>query len=85
MEYGKRDYILIPGLISKFEQCNECKEMLLRSGTRIIVEANPHDTFFGVGVSVHSPAVWDSRKHKGKNIMGKMLQIVRAKLKEHKI
>ena len=72
--------IILPGLISKFEQCASCKEMLLATGTRSIVEGNPHDTFFGVGVSIHSPAIWNPAMHKGKNVMGKMLVAIRDKV-----
>ena len=48
--------IILPGLLSKFEQCTHCKDMLLQTGTRTILEGNPHDTFFGAGVSIHSSA-----------------------------
>lgn len=78
--HGNAQNIILPGLLSKFEQCKECKEMLLKTGKRSIFEANPHDTFFGVGVSVHSPAVWHIRNHKGKNIMVHMLETIRDKL-----
>ena len=54
--------------------------MLIQTGTRSIVEANPHDAFFGIGVSIHSPAVWDTAKYQGKNVMGKMLELIRSKL-----
>jgi len=72
--------IILPGLVSKFEQNIECKDMLSKTGERDIIEANPYDLFFGVGISIHSPAVWQSSNYKGKNIMGKMLQIVREKI-----
>ena len=72
--------IILPGLISKFEQCQEAMELLMKTAERDIIEANPHDLFFGVGISIFSPTVWDSSNYKGKNIMGKMLQIVRGTL-----
>ena len=72
--------VILPGLIAKFEQCRQCKDMLIKTEARDLVEANPHHLFFGVGVSLHSPSVWDSSSYKGKNIMGKMLQVVRRKI-----
>ena len=72
--------IILPGLIAKFEQCKPCKDMLVKTGARDIIEANPHDCFFGVGVSMHSPTIWDASSYKGKNIMGKMLKVVRGKI-----
>ena len=77
---GNAQAIIMPGLLSKFEQCKICHEMLVKTGDRNIFEANPHDSFFGVGVSVHSPAIWNTRNHKGKNIMGHMLENIRGKL-----
>ena len=56
--------------------------MLIKTGARNIFEANPHDTFLGIGVSVHSPVVWDVAKHNERNITGKMLEIIRGKLTE---
>ena len=53
--------------------------MLLQTGTRTILEGNPDDTFFGVGMSIHSFAIWDSSKCKVKNVMGKMLESIRKK------
>ena len=72
--------IVTPGIMSKFEQCKKCKEFLLNTGSKSIYEANPHDKFFGIGVSMFSPSVWDTTKHKGQNLMGKILEDVRSKI-----
>ena len=72
--------LIKPGLEAKFSQCTKPKELLLRTGNRQIIEANPNDLFLGAGISLHSPKLWDISEHKGMNIMGKMLCEVRATL-----
>ena len=72
--------LIIPGLISKFEQSPECKTSLLQTNQREIIEANGHDSFFGVGMSLRDPRIWTTANFEGQNIMGKMLSIVRGKL-----
>ena len=72
--------IILPGILSKFEQCKTSRDMLIKTEQRAIVEANPHDTFFGAGITMHSPSIWLPGTYKGKNIMGKMLQVVREKI-----
>ena len=49
-----------PGILAKFKQNEEIKSFLLLTGTRKIGEANPNDSFFGVGLSLTNPRVWDS-------------------------
>ena len=74
-----RDIIRL-GVQAKFEQCKTPKEMLLATGTRDIIEANPRDLFLGAGVSLFSPKLWQPNEHKGQNIMGKILCEVRESL-----
>lgn len=72
---------LMPGLLSKFEQNENCKDTLLKTENTEIFEANPHDSFWGTGLSLHSKDIWSPQKHKGKNLMGKCLMAVRSKLR----
>ena len=73
---------ILPGMMAKFQQNEACRKMLLSTGENQLIEANPHDLFFGAGVSLRSIDLWQTSKHPGKNIMGKMLHRVREKLKE---
>ena len=80
--FERKSDLITPGILAKFTQCPIPKSVLLNTGTRNILEANPNDLFFGVGVSLFSQHLWDKGKHKGLNIMGKVLQKVRSKLCE---
>ena len=73
---------LLPGLTAKFQQNKHCLQLLLATDQRYIIEANQNDLFFGAGVSLFSRDVWDVKKHQGKNILGKMLAIIRKNLKQ---
>jgi ribA/ribD-fused uncharacterized protein len=74
--------MMLPGLLAKFHQNNACKDLLLKTGNNIIIEANPQDKFLGAGVSLFSPDLWSVDKHPGKNIMGKLLQRVRESIRQ---
>lgn len=78
---SKAQDLILPGLQAKFEQCLECKNMLIRTGDRRIFEANPHDEFWGIGLSLFSKDLWSEANHKGKNVLGKSLEIVRSKIR----
>ena len=72
---------LTAGLLSKFQQNGNCKDALLSTENTQIYEANPHDSFWGTGISLHAKEIWEPQKHKGKNLMGKCLMAVRSKLR----
>ena len=66
---------------AKFTQNETCRDVLLNTGDNLLIEGNPHDLFFGAGVPLHSPDIWQPSKYKGKNVMGEMLQRVREQMK----
>ena len=74
--------ILTPGLLAKFEQCSQCKDMLLKTDNRTIFEASPHDKYWGIGMSLFSKDIWNVESHTGSNVMGKILMQIRSKLNE---
>ena len=79
-EWEKRAVeLVVPGLFEKFRQCKVPREMLLSTGNRDIVEANPFDSFFGGGVALRSDD-WKKKHWKGQNIMGSILKKIRDKL-----
>ena len=71
---------IFPSLLAKFDQNPVCKDTLIQTGDNVIIEANPYDKFWGAGLSLHSPDLWNLSKHTGKNVMGKCLQRVRQQL-----
>ena len=75
--------LIVPALQSKFEQCQVSRNTLLNTNNNDIFEANPRDLFWGVGIALHSNEIWDISKHKGANLLGKCLQIVRNNIVNH--
>ena len=74
MEAGK---ILYEGLCAKFSQNPTLCKFLLDTKDTVLVEANPRDSFFGIGIGLDNPAVWDDSSWKGSNLQGATLQKVR--------
>ena len=74
--------MITPALEAKFRQCKKSKDALLASGDKDIFEANARDKFWGVGLPLHSPDIWDRAKHNGNNLLGKCLQKVRQTLRD---
>ena len=64
----------------KFSQNSAFKDALLATGNRILVEASPNDTVWGVGLGVEDPLILDEKNWKGTNWLGKALMEVRRKL-----
>lgn len=69
--------IMIPGLISKFQQDTYSLNTLLDTGDSIIVEASPYDKIWGIGMTEDDPRATDPSKWDGKNLLGIVLMKVR--------
>ena len=52
--------MLIKGLRAKLSHVGFCNEFLKSMGTKIIGEANPHNGFYGIAMSVTDKDVWDT-------------------------
>ena len=76
------DKILIAGLYYKFSQNEELKRYLLWTGDRVLAEANPWDTIWGIGMAFGEEGIEDEANWKGQNKLGKCLMRVREVLKE---
>lgn len=73
--------ILLRGLRSKFAQNPHCADFLKATGSKTIIEANPRDSFYGVGKGLRDSALWDqSAWPQDGNLMGKSLETVRSEL-----
>ena len=74
------DTIMRTGLSAKFLENDTLASFLRSTGDSNLVEANPHDKYWGVGLSMQDDDVWISSKWKGKNVLGKLLEEVRSAL-----
>ena len=74
-EHNER--ILKNGLYLKFTQNPHLLNKLLNTKGATIVEANPYDQTYGVGLAAFDPNIQDPSKWQGKNLMGKALMAVR--------
>ena len=60
-EWGKKvPTRFVQGLRAKISEVRFCKEFLKFMGTKNIGEANPHDGFYGIAMSVTDKDVWDT-------------------------
>ena len=76
--------IVIKGNYHKFNQNEKLKDYLLNTNEKILVEASPYDTIWGIGMSEKDKDILDESKWKGTNLLGKALMKVREMLNEEK-
>ena len=55
---------------AKFRQNPDLLKKLKATGTRSLIECNPHEKFWGNGMSLYDKAASDNTKWKGRNMMG---------------
>ncbi len=65
----------------KYFQNTRLKNILLNTGDKMIIEANPKDTRWGIGLSAEDDRVLDESQWQGENLLGKVLMQVRDELK----
>ena len=73
--------IMSYGLYYKFDQNPEFKQQLLDTGDRILVEASPYDTIWGVGLKEDDDTILDEQLWRGQNLLGKALMNVRGTIR----
>ena len=61
--------IVKKGNFAKFSQSNQLMEYLLGTGNKILVEASPKDTIWGIGLSEDSPKACNPHLWRGENHM----------------
>jgi ribA/ribD-fused uncharacterized protein len=74
--------IVLRGNKAKFAQNKELYTFLLRSKNRILVEASPVDSIWGIGLAADDPLAMNPAKWKGLNLLGFALMEVRSLLSE---
>ena len=68
--------------VAKFSQNPTIKSVLLGTGDRIIVEASPKDTIWGIGLGEENPLIMDPKNWRGTNWLGEELMHVRTFLRQ---
>jgi ribA/ribD-fused uncharacterized protein len=63
---------------AKFAQNPPLQDFLIKTGSRILVEASPVDPVWGTGLSKDDPAAADPNRWRGLNLLGFALMQVRA-------
>lgn len=77
-----KEKIVYDGNWAKFTQNKKLREMLLETGDKILVEASPYDTIWGIGISQDDPDRFFEEKWKGQNLLGKCLTKVREDIRK---
>lgn len=77
---SEREKVVVKGNFHKFSQNKELRKFLLQTDKRILVEASPVDTIWGVGLAADDPAIVHPEKWQGLNLLGFALMEVRDKL-----
>lgn len=62
--------VVVEGNIAKFSQNAALRDGLLRTGDRVLVEAAPRDTIWGIGLGAENPRARDPRAWRGRNLLG---------------
>lgn len=67
-------------VFQKFNSSKRLRELLLKTGKTLIVEAAPNDRIWGVGIAKSDRRIWDPKQWEGKNVLGKALMQARDRL-----
>lgn len=70
-------HFMRPIQIAKFTQNPDCMNKLIETGDKPLWEANAHDSFWGIGLSLTQIRAGQLPDKNAKNIMGKLLSEVR--------
>ena len=76
--------IVVTGNLHKFMNNEDLKLFLLSTRDKILVEASPYDTIWGIGMKEDEPDCHNIRLWKGENLLGFALMEVRGKLSKIK-
>jgi len=75
-----RQQIVVRGNLLKFSQHPPLAAFLRQTGSRVLVEASPVDSIWGIGLAQHHPDAAQPAKWPGLNLLGFALMEVRAQL-----
>lgn len=69
--------VMLRALGFKFVQVPHLKELLLSTGSAILIEGSPSDTVWGVGIHFQDPLISDLSQWRGDNLLGRALMETR--------
>ena len=72
--------LVVAANAAKFGRHAALKNFLLGTGTRVLVEASPTDTIWGIGLSAAQPEARYPSRWRGLNLLGFALMDVRTSL-----
>lgn len=75
-----RTEIVIEGNMAKFSQNEPLKQFLLSTAPKVLVEASPYDSIWGIGIAADMPDAQNPEKWRGSNLLGFCLMEVRDRL-----
>lgn len=80
--WSKERYgIMVKGVVAKFEQDERHRSRICAVPADVrFVEASPHDDIWGIGMGVDDPSALIPSRWKGKNLLGKALDVAHAKV-----
>ncbi len=76
--------IVVKGNLAKFSQNTDLGNFLLNTGNRVLVEASPRDTIWGIGLSEKDDGANQPIRWKGQNLLGFALMETRSQLAYNK-
>jgi ribA/ribD-fused uncharacterized protein len=65
---------------AKYTQNDELRQLLFKTAPKVLAEASPSDTYWGVGLRKNDPQIHKASLWKGENAMGKILMNIRDEL-----
>ena len=77
---ANRFQIVKEGNVHKFTQNEDLKQFLLKTQNRILVEASPLDTIWGIGMAIENNDIYNPKKWNGLNLLGFALMETRDEL-----
>ena len=78
---GACDSVVRKGNLAKFRQNPDMGKQLLSTGTKILAEASPYDTIWGIGIAADHQDACVPSKWPGQNRLGTILMQVREMLR----
>ncbi len=82
LENDLRIELMRSGLMAKFAQNSDLKQILLGTGDKLLAEASPIDLFWGTGCGLQSENLKKPSTWRGQNEMGKLLMKLRSEFRE---
>lgn len=74
---SRRYKIVLFGAREKFKQNSDLKEILMATGDSKMIESNPYDKIWGIGLSANDAKKIDPSKWPGQNLLGKVLDTLK--------